>query len=173
MADPDTQFEQVFQLGIVVRDVDASVAKYKSLLGVPDEAINVFETKNLPSWLETRYRGKPSNFHVKAALIDFGGMQFELIEPVAGDPSVYSEFLEKVGPGIQHIMVQPKDHDRMKEILERNGSELINQGKLLGGEFRYYDLTEDLGFVLELFAGLPDEYVRKIVSTGTVATKPT
>jgi catechol 2,3-dioxygenase-like lactoylglutathione lyase family enzyme len=171
MSKSNTQFKQVFQLGIVVRDVDASIEKYKSLLGVPNEAINVFETKNMPSWLETKYRGQPSQFHVKIALLDFGGLQFELIEPIAGDPSVYSEFLEKVGQGIQHIMVKPVNHDRLIETLEQNGSELINRGMMYGGEFRYYDLTEDLGFVLELFPGIPDEYVRNIVTTGMAGTE--
>jgi hypothetical protein len=166
---PTTAFKQVIQLGIVVRDVDACVERYKALLGVSDDQVSRIETRDLPSWLETRYRGKPSEFHVRIALIDFGGLQFELIEPLAGDPSYYSEFLETVGQGIQHIMVQPADHAKLTRTLESNGTELVNQGKMYGGEFRYYDLSEDLGFVLELYAGMTDEYVRGIVATG-VAT---
>ncbi|MDP6978961.1 MAG: VOC family protein [Myxococcota bacterium] len=171
MSEPVTPFKQVFQLGIVVRDVDASIERYKSLLGVTDEMISRIETKDLPDWIETRYRGKPSEFHIRIALINMGGIQFELIEPIAGEPSCYSEFFEKVGQGIQHIMVQPVDHEGLIETLEANGSELINQGKMFGQEFRYYDLTEDLGFVLELFAGMPDDYVRGVMATGMGAAE--
>ncbi|MAG31742.1 MAG: hypothetical protein CL908_12715 [Deltaproteobacteria bacterium] len=171
MSHPTTSFQQVIQLGVVVRDVDASLERYKALLGVSDEQIARIETRELPSWLETRYRGEPSDFHARIALLDLGGIQFELIEPVAGDPSCYSEFLEEVGPGIQHIMVQPTDHARLTETLEANGSELINQGMMFGGEFRYYDLTEDLGFVLELYENMSDEYVRGIVNTGVAGAE--
>jgi catechol 2,3-dioxygenase-like lactoylglutathione lyase family enzyme len=166
MTSEPTEFRQVFQLGIVVRDVDASVEKYRELLNVPEQSIHRFETKDLPSWMETRYRGRPSNFHLKIALLDFGGMQFELIEPVAGEPSIYSEFLESVGQGIQHIMVLPRDHDDMVRRLDASGAEIVNQGQMHGGEFRYYDLTDELGFVLELFGGIPEEYVRGLVGTG-------
>jgi len=171
MSDPVTAFKQVIQLGIVVRDVDACIERYKTLLGIKDDQVSRIETRELPSWLETRYRGKPSDFHIRIALIDFGGIQFELIEPLAGDPSCYSEFLETVGQGIQHIMVQPTDHAELTRKLEANDTKLINQGKMYGGEFRYYDLTEDLGFVLELYENMSDEYVRGIVATGVAGAR--
>ena len=63
-------------------------------------------------------------------------------------------------------MVQPADHTELTRTLETNGTELINQGKMYDGEFSHSDLTEDLGFVLALYGGTSDEYVRGIVTTG-------
>lgn len=161
MTTPTLKFKQIFQLGIVVKNIDASVGRYKSMLGVEDGAITRFRTSDLPDWTKLKYKGAPVDFQLDIALINHAGIQFELIQPLSGDANAYSDFLAQVGEGIQHIMVQV-DYGATLKSLEEAAYPPLTEGQIVGSQFRYFDLTKDLGFVLEL-ADVPDDFVQSIV----------
>jgi hypothetical protein len=161
MTTPTLRFKQVFQLGIIVKNIDASVGKYKSMLGVTDAAITRFRTSDLPDWTKLKYKGAPVDFQLDIALINHAGIQFELIQPLSGDANAYSDFLEQVGEGIQHIMVQV-DYGATLKSLEEAAYPPLTEGQMVGTQFRYFDLTNDLGFVLEL-VDVPDDFVQSII----------
>ncbi len=51
------------------------------------------------------YRGRPADFVAHISFSYAGDTQLELIAPVTGE-SVYTEFLDRAGPGLHHICVE-------------------------------------------------------------------
>jgi methylmalonyl-CoA/ethylmalonyl-CoA epimerase len=93
-------FFQIDQIGILVRDLDRSMAQYHELLGWGPW--DVFEYQ--APWLhDTEIRGEPREYTMLGAEAMVGGLVVELIEPTS--PSPYTEWMEKHGEGLHHILV--------------------------------------------------------------------
>ena len=75
-----------FHLGIVVRDLDATIDRYRRMFG-------------LDRWHVRDGTGARFAYGGR----DGTGLAFELIQPVAGEPGQMSEFLAQRGEGVQHI----------------------------------------------------------------------
>jgi catechol 2,3-dioxygenase-like lactoylglutathione lyase family enzyme len=76
-----------------------------------------------------------------------GDTQLELIAPVSG-MSIYTEFLDRVGPGLHHICVEAPDIDAFDAALadaERNGAPVVQQGVMPGGMRFAYVTAEAAG----------------------------
>ena len=86
------------------------------------------------------YRGQPADFVADIALSSAGEMQHELIAPVKGE-RIYTEFLDRGGPGLHHICVEAADttaFDAALEAAEQQGTPVVQQGVMLGGmQFAY------------------------------------
>ncbi|WP_067824160.1 VOC family protein [Nocardia inohanensis] len=81
------------------------------------------------------YRGEPADFTAHISLSYSGDMQLELIQPVRGT-SIYSEFLERGGPGLHHVCVEPEDFDAALKTAAAQGIEVLQQGDM-GGQMRF------------------------------------
>ena len=91
-------FSKVNQVGVVVRDMDEAIEHYQSL------GIGPFEPLTLDI-MERKMRGKlviPGSIKNKVSLAWMASVQYELIEPIAGD-SLWREFLEARGEGVHHL----------------------------------------------------------------------
>lgn len=134
------------QVGVVVRDVERTAAHYAEVFGLPRPEIVLIAAD---SFANTIYRGRPSQAHAKAAFLDMGPIQLELIEPV-GAPSTWEEFLRKHGEGIHHLAVRVERFDEAKALLERHGMPVVQSGGWEGGRYAYIDSVASLGAMLEL-----------------------
>jgi hypothetical protein len=80
------------------------------------------------------YRGRPADFVADISLSYAGDTQLELIAPVRG-ASIYTEFLDRAGPGLHHICIETDDVER---VLSERGAEVVQRGLMPGGmEFAY------------------------------------
>ena len=90
-------------------------------------------------------------FYIKTARLNFGGIDFEYIEPLnqdGGDP--YSDWLKEHGQGIHHINMKLKDRSVIDKIMmEKNIPPHIwtKTGEL---ELETYDFRQLFGFIGEL-----------------------
>lgn len=82
------------------------------------------------------YRGEPADFSAHISLGYRGDMQLELIQPVRGQ-SIYTEFLERSGPGLHHICMEPTDFDAAIAAAAAQGAPVVQQGEMGGGEMRF------------------------------------
>lgn len=81
------------------------------------------------------HRGRPADFVADISLSYAGDTQLELIAPVRGD-SVYSEFLDRSGPGLHHVCVEAPDPAAFEARLrdaERDGTPAVCHGEMPGG----------------------------------------
>ena len=135
------------QVGIVVRDCEATAAHYADLLGVAKPAVCILANEPISN---THYRGIPSTAYAKGAFLDLGPqVQLEIIEPV-GAPSTWQEFLDTNGPGVHHIAFKTASLKDTTVMLEKKGMPLVQRGEWTGGRYGYFESVPQLGVILEI-----------------------
>ncbi len=137
---------KVTQVGIVVRNIEASARAYAEVLGT---AVPAWELTDPVEKAHTLYKGKPSPGRAKLAFIPLPNVTLELIEPVGG-PSTWRDALEAKGEGVHHLAFEVKDMDRRLAELAGKGIPLVQRGDYTGGRYAYVDATARLGIVIEL-----------------------
>ena len=142
----------ICQVGMVVRDLDASIRKFESLGIGPWQRFG-FDASEVPG---TLYRGKPADFKLKVAMTRLGSWELELLQPVEGD-SIYDEFLEEHGEALHHLGAffdNAEDYWAAYNEFIKRGMEPIMGGPIPGdvrdGRFDYFDTAEEYGTILEL-----------------------
>lgn len=156
MSDP--LFNDIIQIGVVVENVDASIAKYSDLLGLDDWNINYVDTKMGKG--SNFFRGdKPVVAKAKIAWINIGNVELEIIEPRDED-SIYAQHLRERGPGIHHLMFATSDYEKCSATMTEKNVALIGGGELQHTRFQMFDTQKDLGFLCEIAEGenlIPDK----------------
>lgn len=138
----------ITQVALVVRDIEKTSQAFAKLLGVE---VPPWSLTDPPEKTNCTYRGRPSAARAKLAFFDLGGVSLELIEPVGG-PSVWQEFLDTRGEGVQHIAFKVQDMEGQVAALQANGMPLVQRGDFTGGCYGYVDSVAQLGIMLELLA---------------------
>ncbi len=127
----------VIQVCWVVRDIAAAEAFHTEHLGagawtrLPDVRFG-------PE--EATYRGLPADFTAHVSLAYAGDLQLELIQPVSGE-SIYTEFLDRCGPGLHHLAFETDDLAAAVERAQEAGLSIVQAGVMAGGlmSFAYLD----------------------------------
>jgi catechol 2,3-dioxygenase-like lactoylglutathione lyase family enzyme len=105
------------------------------------------------------YRGGPADFVADISLSYAGDMQLELIAPVSG-MSIYTDFLDAVGPGLHHVCVEAPDNVAFERALadaERHGAPVVQDGVMAGGMRFAYVSAPDAGIPFIEIAYIPGE----------------
>jgi hypothetical protein len=150
-------FDEIAQISVIVDDVFTWVKRYNDEYGIGPWIILHFTPENTKNMT---VHGKDESFEMYLALCDSLNVQLELIQPIS-DNSSYAEFLKSHGPGLHHMCMRSKEgHASILEKLKARGhEETLLSGLDSGGmEFCYFDLTEDLGFIVEL-CNPPEDFV--------------
>ena len=95
------------QLGYVVRDIQAAMQTWAEQLRIGPWFYNDRLPLDRYSFRGVDYGG----FDMCYALANSGDMQIELIQQRCDTPSLYREFLDRHGEGLQHICVWPENYD--------------------------------------------------------------
>ena len=137
----------VTQIGIIVRDIEKTARDYAEFLDQPLPAIN--PTGAYDKAL-TQYYGKPTEARAKLAFLHVNqNLDIELIEPDEHD-SVWREFLEKKGEGVQHIAFVINGMREITARLVDAGFPLTMKGEYEGGRYAYFDTFDKLKVDIEL-----------------------
>ncbi|MCH9729800.1 MAG: VOC family protein [Actinomycetia bacterium] len=105
------------------------------------------------------YRGQPADFVADISLSYAGDTQLEVIAPVSGC-SIYTEFLERHGPGLHHICVEARDAERFDAAVgdaERDGAPVVMAGTMAGGMRFAYVSAEGSGVPYIEIAYIPPD----------------
>jgi Glyoxalase/Bleomycin resistance protein/Dioxygenase superfamily len=87
----------IIELCHVVTDMDTAIAHWSGDLGA-----GPFYVGEMRFEKHHKYRGRDSVLAIKVGFGFLGGLLIELIEPLEGDDSVFSE----TGPGYHHVMLR-------------------------------------------------------------------
>lgn len=151
--DPKELFPRLAQVGVVVRDLEASMKHYEAILGIkPHRIIERSPTGEGKKY----YYGKESDFFQKVALYQLGEIEFELLEPFGGD-SVLMDFLKTHGEGIHHIAFDTGDFAGVSEHFEAHDIPLAQTGPTSrhpAMRWGFFDTVKDLGTTIEVFNAL-------------------
>jgi len=140
--------DRIVQVGIIVRDIEASSKRLSEVLGLPLPEIMV-----TPGYaqVETTYHGQPSEATAKLAFFNCGQVTLELIEPDE-KPSTWRDYLDQHGEGAHHIAMIVENTQRAVDHLAKFGIPVVQQG-LYGdrsGIYTYMDSVPVIGTTLEL-----------------------
>ncbi len=140
----------VAQIGILVKDLERTVEMYWKVFGIGPWS---FYTYGKPLVKEMSYHGKPAAYHMRLALATMGPTRIELIE-LGDSPTIYADFVEEHGYGIQHIGVLVDDMQAALQQAESAGIKMIQDGAGFGldgdGHYAYLDTLNTFGMTIEL-----------------------
>jgi catechol 2,3-dioxygenase-like lactoylglutathione lyase family enzyme len=156
--DPDADllrpFRRAIQIGVVVRDIDQSLAALSTLFGIgPFRVVDC----PLPERQHQQfYCGQPARFRARQAFADLGSVELELIQPLEGR-SIWSDFLAERGPGIHHIRFNVPDEKALSAHLQSKGIGKTQEGAGIreGSYWANYDTDKLIGFVIEILQPAP------------------
>jgi catechol 2,3-dioxygenase-like lactoylglutathione lyase family enzyme len=138
------------QIAWVTRDLDATEKALTTLLG----AKKWIRMPGVHFGPDTcTYRSGPADFVADISLSYAGDTQLELIAPVSGQ-SIYTEFLDTVGPGLHHVCIEADDVERA--VAERD-AEVVQRGVMPGGMEFAYVTAQDAGVPYIEIAHIPSE----------------
>lgn len=138
---------EIAQIAHVVRDLDATIARYWQDFGMGPWDIYTFGPHNV---MNSFYRGQPASHVYRIALCQAGPVQIEVMQPVSGR-SIYDEFLETRGEGIHHIKLYYRDCAKAVADYQSKGYTVIQSGAIGDDVFYYLDSEHNLhGAILEL-----------------------
>ena len=99
------ELKRVDHIGIAVKDLDEAVKFYETAIGLKAVGFETVEEQK-----------------VKVAFLPCGDSELELLESTEPDGPI-ARFIEKNGPGIQHIAIRVDDIDKALEELKSRGAE--------------------------------------------------
>jgi catechol 2,3-dioxygenase-like lactoylglutathione lyase family enzyme len=124
-------FGPIIQYACVVPDIDAAMHYWTDVLGVgPFFVQRSLLIENL------MLRGKTGPAQMHMALSHSGGVQIELIQPIAGK-SLYGEFLDEGNVGAHHVAYLA-DYAAAKKSADQQGLALLMEGRFGDIRFAYY-----------------------------------
>jgi NAD(P)-dependent dehydrogenase (short-subunit alcohol dehydrogenase family) len=151
---PPAGLRRAFQVGMVVRNLERTMAELTAALGIGP--FRVVECP--PAGREDRQslRGAPARFRTRQAFADLGSVELELIQPLEGR-TIWSEFLERRGPGLHHIRFNDPDLDAVTAHLRSMGYEVTQEGAGIreGTYWINFDTEERVGFTVEVMRPAP------------------
>ena len=125
------------QVSIAVKNLRRTIKSYWEILGIGPWAI--FDSGS-PVTPDLTYYGKPSWGKYLGALAQVGPIEIELFETLEGD-SIYQDWINKHGEGLNHLKLFPDDLKKTKQILTQKGYPTILSGSIKPNYwFAYFEI---------------------------------
>ena len=132
------------QMGIVVRDLDATIEFYKNVLGLGPFV------KPEVNYLERTYHGEAVDSFWIMGFCSLGAVELEIIQPIR-KPTIYHDFLEQKGEGIHHFGFDLKEgFDEKLLLCQKLGIGVMQSGRSETGRFAFLDTEKIGGVIFEL-----------------------
>jgi 4-hydroxyphenylpyruvate dioxygenase-like putative hemolysin len=146
-------FSGIFQVGVVVKNLDDAMKKYWNIYGIGPWTIYTFNPSKVKNMT---VRGKPVDYAMRVGFCFVGSLQWELIEPL-DDKSIYSEFLKTKGEGLHHLAFVVENYNEVVGYLKEKGIGILQGGTTPDGStYTYLDTQDTLYCIAEIF-DLPQE----------------
>jgi methylmalonyl-CoA/ethylmalonyl-CoA epimerase len=160
-------FTETMQIGIVVRDLEATMRRY-----VDDFGIGPWETFEFDAGQAEDFHeyGQPVERSGRLAATTVGHVHRGLIEPL-DDESGYRRFLAENCDGVRHVAVATPKLDEMVAKADRENSVVLG-GRFGGGTVACLGTDRDLGVVLEIFSGTKEDSEWPCSTTRPVPCSP-
>ena len=145
-------FDETMRLGIVVRDLEATVRRYVDDYGIGPWQFAQIDLDDANNYCEY---GQPVERSNRIAVATVGQVMWELIEPL-DEEGIHARFLAEKGKGIHHVAVATPNFDETVERAERENNVILS-GEFSGAKFVFLATERDLGVIIEVFSGTPDD----------------
>lgn len=144
---------EVIQLGLVVRDLDATIRAYRRVLGWGPW--KMYDFRELAHHSQ-QYRGRAVDYSMRIATMSVGGIFLEIIQPVG--PGPYQDFIDQRGEGMHHIQLKSPDNTALRDTLDGYGVPRLMSGTVDIDDvdcldYVLHDTTDQLHLLVETVVG--------------------
>ena len=147
---PALRNKQYMQLAWVVPSLEEAIANWVRTAGAGP--FFVFEELHFD---DSIYRGRAEDVQAcRAAIGQHGDMQIELIQPLADEPGLWTDFVPFGRSGFHHTGLYCTDYDGERAAALKGGT-MAFEGLMMGARTCYIDTTQTLGFLTELVTANP------------------
>jgi methylmalonyl-CoA/ethylmalonyl-CoA epimerase len=146
-------FTETGQIGIVMRDLDATLRRYADDFGIGPWQIFEVTPENAP---DLQHDGHPLRATTRSAVAMVGNVMWEVSQPL-DEHGIFARFLAEKGEGVHHIAVTTPDFHGTVAEHTRRGVTLPLSGSFGGVEVAYLPTDRDLGVILEVFSSMPGD----------------
>jgi hypothetical protein len=149
-------FKNLVQIGVVVRDLDQTMAALSKIFGIGPFRQVVYPPADRGE-MQLTYRGQPGHFSHRIAFVELGPVELEIAQPLEGESGL-TEFLAGHGEGIQHIRFNVPELEPVLDYLAGHGIRPLMSGLGLrpGTRWVHLDTAGQVGFVVEVMNVLAD-----------------
>jgi catechol 2,3-dioxygenase-like lactoylglutathione lyase family enzyme len=132
------------QNAFIVTDIDAAIDYWTRVMRVGP----FFKFPKI-EFAAGDYRGKPFKADFNAAIAYSGDLIIELIKP--NGPSIFQEFLDAGGKGVQHLAAFTDDMTAACAAVEKSGGKRVQGGSFADGSaIAYFDMGGPAPSILEI-----------------------
>lgn len=146
-------FTATMQIGIVVRNLDATLRRYVDDYGIGPWEVFEVTPENAP---DLRHEGQPIRGATRTATTMIGSVSWEVFQPL-DEHGIFARFLAEKGEGVHHIAMATPDFDGLIAEQERRGRTLPLSGSFTGVDVAYLPTDRDLGVLIEIFKSMPGD----------------
>lgn len=141
----------IMQIAYVPQDFDAALRYWTESVGAGP--FFMLEHVKLD---DVKYRNMPTAPDFSMALGYWGDMQIELIQQHNDAPSIYKAWRDAGREGIHHVCIVVDDMQAARAASQRADAEIVQEGRVPGGEVIYVEPAKEAGMLIELVK-LPPE----------------
>ena len=131
------------QIGMVVRDLDATIRRYVDDFGIGPWTIFEVGPENAPN---LKHDGKPLEGRCRSAAAMVGSVMWELTQPL-DDKGIFARFLAEKGEGVHHIAVHTVNYHGLVAEFEQRGETFPLSGSFAGVDVAYLPTDETHGVI--------------------------
>ncbi|OON96833.1 MAG: hypothetical protein ATN31_01715 [Candidatus Epulonipiscioides saccharophilum] len=147
-------FEEYMHVGIIVKNIEETIAKMEKIFKIDEYRINLFPPENVnKDDIQLMYKGKKTWFTARFCFMKMGNTELELIEPLEGD-SLWRDYLNEHGEGIHHLKFEVESINDTMKAFKEIGIDCPQYGSAVGPNtgkiWAYFDTTKELGYVSEI-----------------------
>jgi catechol 2,3-dioxygenase-like lactoylglutathione lyase family enzyme len=153
---PKTSLGKPLQVASIVKDAQETAQILWSTFGIGPFSFEDWPPQDRPEW-ESFYNGRPAQWRITLAFADLGSVEFELIEHIEGSSS-YTEFIDRRGWGLNHLLFEVDDLDATVAALAESGVgvKMGATGRRPGTKWILADTYDLLGWAPEIRTRLPE-----------------
>ncbi|QBD75439.1 hypothetical protein EPA93_05245 [Ktedonosporobacter rubrisoli] len=146
----DFQLPELHHVGIIVRDRDATIRRYREIMGITS-----FFSLDVPT-SRALVHGEPTSFDLRVGYAWLGNTMLELLQPL-DRVSPHFHFLEEHGEGMHHLGFLVPNVDDILAKLQGKGLRLLLESTEPAVDMKtvYLEGNDVSGVVLELIQGGP------------------
>jgi methylmalonyl-CoA/ethylmalonyl-CoA epimerase len=120
-------------------------------LGIGPWRVYTFDSTTVT---DREYHGSAADYAIKVCFADVGDMAVEIMQPLYG-PSIFQEFLDEHGEGIQHIAFDCEERpwDKRTDEFAARGFPLVQAGSFMGqNAFGFFGTEAATGTTFETYS---------------------
>ena len=142
----NSPFTNIGQVGVVVEDIDKTIAQLTPLGIGPFKQVGQFL-----NYHEYRgYKSKGNELKPRIKITKMGNTDFELIQPPEA-PSIWRDFLKEKGEGLHHLGFFVHNIDQVESELLKEELKIVQKGRSdIGGGYTYFETDEVGGVIFEI-----------------------